>query len=253
MTHESYQCQTTKSEDSMRLSISRGLLEGHPSPGMWPLSPTPNLLSKCHQVLAKDKGKGKGHRESLCIHLPLSAPWIDYSGLIRPVYLLPCRSGQMKKRRRRGIISFYTMQEGLRQPSKGADVYTHMQAITVEGLMPRVKKKENCKRMRKGWALCVTKWFLSSSLRNLTKEFWSSLCLLPGGVILDASSSRSPKYPAPHPSLIPFLSSCPLPRVSLFLTKAFITKRHLIIIARCVPDTGAPLSAGISFNTSPVP
>lgn len=149
MTHESYQSQTTKSENSMRLSISRGLLEGHPSPGMWALSPTPNLLSKCHQVLTKDKGKG--HCESLCIHLPLSVPWIGYSGLIRPVYLLPCRNGQTKKRRRRGIISFYTMREGLRQSSKGADVYTHMQAITVEGLMPRVKKKERRTKIAKGW------------------------------------------------------------------------------------------------------
>lgn len=105
--------------------------------------------------------------------------------------------------------------------------------------------------MRKGWALCVTKWFLSSSLRNLTKEFWSSLCLLPGGVILDPSWSRSPKYPAPRPALIPFLSSCPLPRVSPFLAKAFITKNHLIIIARCGPDAGTPFRAGISFNGSP--
>lgn len=96
MTRGSYQSQTTKSEASMRLSISRGLLEGHPSPGMWPLSPTPNLLSKCHQALAKDKGKG--HCESLRIHLPLSAPSIGYSGLIRPVYLLPCRNGRMKKK-----------------------------------------------------------------------------------------------------------------------------------------------------------
>lgn len=125
-----------------------------PLPGMWPLGPTPNLLSKCHQALAKDKGKG--HRESLCIHLPLSLPWMDYSGLIRPVYLLPCRNRRTKKVTKQNQKTTKNTEEGelspptqcargFGGPSKGADVYPHMQAITEEG------PKERRRKIAKGW------------------------------------------------------------------------------------------------------
>lgn len=127
-----------------------------PLPGMWPLSPTPNLLSKCHQALAKDKGKG--HRESLCIHLPLSAPWMDYSGLIRPVYLLPCRNRRTKKEKRTTEEGNYLLVHNARGDSAGhqrALMYIHTcRQSQRRALMPCVKKErteeENCKRMRKG-------------------------------------------------------------------------------------------------------
>lgn len=127
-----------------------------PLPGMWPLSPTPNLLSKCHQALAKDKGKG--HRESLCIHLPLSAPWMDYSGLIRPVYLLPCRNRQTKKEKRTTEEGNYLLVHNARGYSAShqrALMYIHTcRQSQRRALMPCVKKErteeENCKRMRKG-------------------------------------------------------------------------------------------------------
>lgn len=113
------------------VSISWGLLEGHPSLSMWPLSLTPNLLSKCHQPLAKDKSKVRC--ESLCIHLPLSVPWI---GLLWSNYT--CLFVAMQKRRdekrsgwrRRGIISFLTMQEGLWLPSKSADACVNKRICT---------------------------------------------------------------------------------------------------------------------------
>lgn len=150
-----------------------------PLPGMWPLSPTPNLLSKCHQALAKDKGKG--HRESLCIHLPLSLPWMDYSGLIRPVYLLPCRNRRTKKvtkqnpkkqqkTQRRGN---YLLLHNARGDSAGPQrvlIYTH----TCRQSQRRARKNGGGKLQKdeKGVELSgVTKWFLSSSLRSLTKEF----------------------------------------------------------------------------------
>lgn len=128
-----------------------------PLPGMWPLSPTPNLLSKCHQALAKDKGKG--HRESLRIHLPLSAPWMDYSGLIRPVYLLPCRNRRTKKEKKTTEGNYLLLHNawGDSAGHQRALMYIHTcRQSQRRALMPCVKKQrteeENCKRMRKGWS-----------------------------------------------------------------------------------------------------
>lgn len=124
-----------------------------PLPGMWPLSPTPNLLSKCHQALAKDKGKG--HRESLFIHLPLSVPWMDYSGLIRLVYLLRCRN-KRKKKKKTTKEGNYLLLHNARGDSAG-----HQRALTYihtcrqsqrRALMPCVKKKkERRRKIAKGW------------------------------------------------------------------------------------------------------
>lgn len=117
-----------------------------PLPGMWPLSPTPNLLSKCHQALAKDKGKG--HRESL------SAPWMDYSGLIRPVYLLPCRNRQTKKEKKSdGGEELSPTTQCARVIKEHWCIHTCRQSQR-RALMLCFKKErteeENCKRMRKG-------------------------------------------------------------------------------------------------------
>lgn len=125
-----------------------------PIPGMWPLSPPQNLLSKCHQALAKDKSRG--HRESLCIHLPLSTLWMDYSGLIRPVYLLPCRNRWTKKNIKDGgrelSLSIQCVW-GFGGPSKHADVYTHADNHRGEPIMPCLKKKKRTswRKIAKGW------------------------------------------------------------------------------------------------------
>lgn len=74
------------------------LLEGHPSPCMWALGPTPNLLSKCQRALVKDKDEGRSQTLASISHCQ-GREWVR-SALIRPVYLLPCRNaGPWKKPR----------------------------------------------------------------------------------------------------------------------------------------------------------